>query len=1029
MSQIQSSVGLITGLPILDTVDNLIKISARPRDMLRARTEGLKSQQLALSQITSLLLGLRFEVNKLNSSEVFQARQVTSSNSDAVSASLAEGATPPLGHFMFTPAQTASAQQLLSGAIGSEAPPSTLKPTSLRFGGFLDTDIPLERLGGGSGVTRGQIRIRNRSGASAVIDFRHAHSVDDILSAINSNADIAITARVEGDRIHLVDNTSQSVSNLIVQEVDGGTTAADLGLAGIDVASDTAVGQDILYLHQGTRLSHLNDGNGVLLHDGVADLEVTLRDGTNLQVDLGAAGTLGDVLDALNAADPAKFAAAISADGDRLELTDLTAGGGNFSVTNAIGSTAADDLGLDRLTLGGTLTGRRLQAGLKTTLLSSLNGGAGLGDLGTLELTDRSGQTAVVDLLPAETIDDVLAAINAAGIGIEASLDASRGGILLRDTTGDTSSNLIVASGDATGTAEILGIAVNEATDAVQSSRLNRQTAGHATRLDDFGGGVSPGSFVIRDSNGKEAAVRLNNPAAPITTVGGVIDAINALSIDVEARLNDRGDGLLLIDRAGGTETLSVREVGTGTTAADLRLLRPAEPTPIGGETLQAIDGTAQETFELARHLSLPSIGTGGVQLGKFTIRDSSGKTAQVALNDPDNEARTLGDVIDAINAADVAVEARVNDTGDGLLLVDVAGGGGALTVTDASGKTTAADLGIAGTASAGPSGQFIDGAGTFDSTHVDADALTRLVDEINGRGAGVSASKFFDGTSYRLALSATEPGAANELLIDSHGGALQFTEIAPARDALVSFGAGPDGGILLASPTGEFENIVDGVNIQVQAPSEVPVAVSVTSTDEDLLGAVHDFVDAYNSLRDNLAEVTSFDEVEGPTGTLFGSHEVLRIDNDVSRLASSHFRGLGRFESLESVGIELDQDGKLSVNETRLQEAFAEDPESLERLFTDADRGVAVQFEGLIDQLAGESSSLLTFRTESLADKIESNVQRIDVLDSRLESERARLLKQFFAIEEAVARMQSDLAAIQGIQGIAPGSISLGQR
>jgi flagellar capping protein FliD len=63
------------------------------------------------------------------------------------------------------------------------------------------------------------------------------------------------------------------------------------------------------------------------------------------------------------------------------------------------------------------------------------------------------------------------------------------------------------------------------------------------------------------------------------------------------------------------------------------------------------------------------------------------------------------------------------------------------------------------------------------------------------------------------------------------------------------------------------------------------------------------------------------------------------------------------------------------------------------------------------------------------LADTIETNVQRIGVLDSRLESERTRLLKQFFAIEEVVARMQSDLAAIQGIQAIAPLSISLGQR
>ena len=60
-------------------------------------------------------------------------------------------------------------------------------------------------------------------------------------------------------------------------------------------------------------------------------------------------------------------------------------------------------------------------------------------------------------------------------------------------------------------------------------------------------------------------------------TVGEVIDAINGLSIGVDARINQTGDGILLVDTVGGGQTLQVREAGTGSTAADLKLLRPAE--------------------------------------------------------------------------------------------------------------------------------------------------------------------------------------------------------------------------------------------------------------------------------------------------------------------------------------------------------------------------------------------------------------------------------------------------------------------
>ena len=61
-------------------------------------------------------------------------------------------------------------------------------------------------------------------------------------------------------------------------------------------------------------------------------------------------------------------------------------------------------------------------------------------------------------------------------------------------------------------------------------------------------------------------AVDLNTLGHEAKTVGDVIDRINAsTSGKVEARINDTGDGILLVDKAGGSGTLSVSEVGTGT--------------------------------------------------------------------------------------------------------------------------------------------------------------------------------------------------------------------------------------------------------------------------------------------------------------------------------------------------------------------------------------------------------------------------------------------------------------------------------
>ena len=65
MGQIQSSVGLVTGVPIVETVDQLISISARPRDLLQSRTNLLQTEQVAITALTSLVLGLKFSSDKL----------------------------------------------------------------------------------------------------------------------------------------------------------------------------------------------------------------------------------------------------------------------------------------------------------------------------------------------------------------------------------------------------------------------------------------------------------------------------------------------------------------------------------------------------------------------------------------------------------------------------------------------------------------------------------------------------------------------------------------------------------------------------------------------------------------------------------------------------------------------------------------------------------------------------------------------------------------------------------------------------
>src|SRR5690606_1257508 len=256
----------MTGVPIEDTVNKLLAISARPRDLMVSRVAALKQQQVAVTSLTASVIAIQLAARNLGQSAVFHESAVTSSNSAVLSA--AKNGTPAVGSHTFVPVQQAQSHQLLSGGFAATDQPLGAGTISFKFGGFLDEALELGALNGGAGVQRGKIRITDRSGASEVIDLSRARTIDDVLNAINSAENIRVAAGVSGDSIQLTDLTGQTTSNLKVQDVGSGSTAADLGLAAIDVADSTALGQDIVRLNTAVPLSQLNHGNGLTFREG-----------------------------------------------------------------------------------------------------------------------------------------------------------------------------------------------------------------------------------------------------------------------------------------------------------------------------------------------------------------------------------------------------------------------------------------------------------------------------------------------------------------------------------------------------------------------------------------------------------------------------------------------------------------------------------------------------------------------------------------------------------------------------------------
>ena len=1035
MGRITSNVGLITGIPITDTVDQLIAVASQPRDLLSSRTQGLQQQQLAINTLSTRLLSLQFDLGKLKVSTPFQARTVTSQDETVLTATIASGGKPPLGSFALQPVQTASSQQLISQRFESLDDIQSSGSISFGFGGFVNKGIALDDLNNGEGVKRGEIKITDLAGNSAILGLSLAKTVDDVLDTINNEASLNVTASVNGDRLTLSDNIG-GASTLTVQEVNGGSTAADLGLAGISTTASSATGADVFGLHSGTKLTKLNDDSGVRTQAGVDDLFFTLADETaDLSLDLSGAATLGDVVDTINsdANLAGKVTATIAADGNRLELTDLTSGAGAFTVTSGATGSAAEDLGLTNAASGGVITGNRLISGLRDTLLSSLNGGQGFGTLGNVDLTDRSTATATVDLSSAETLGEIVDLLNTSGTNIVASINEAGSGILLNDSVGGAG-NLIVSNNiDGLLTADALGITVDAAQDSIDSRSLNRQTLSEATLLSSLNGGegITASDITITDSNGVSDSIDLNSSGSEAETIGDVIDAINAsVKLGVTARINDTGDGILLVNSAQGGGVLGVKDVN-GTLAADLNLTRASETIDVNGTETQVVDGTRGYSIDLsdidgsAESVSLASLNEGsGINFSDIRITDSSGNnTLALDLNGTYAGITTVGQLIDALNAEataqGVGVTASINSSGTGILLIDTAGGPENLLVEDVNG-TAAADLKILSTESTTTT---IDGIGLFSSQTASQGALETVADRINELESGVTASVLNDGQGFRLQLVVDQTGAANEILLDAGDSGFAFDELASARDALLVIGGQgtPGSGVLISSSTNDFSDVISDVNLTVQATSDTAIDVTVAKSDEDLIALVEEFVDSYNAIRSDLDDLTDFNETDFTTGLLFGTNEALRVDTQLSRVITDRYFGVGSFQSLEEIGLSVDSAGKLQLNKTELQEAFTEDSQSLQNFFTDDDDGIVAKFDAAIESLAGADNGLLTNRNNTLQSTIDTNQLRIDQLNESLDRQRETLLLQFFQLEQVIAGLRASQTALDALQPVSP--------
>jgi flagellar hook-associated protein 2 len=303
-----------------------------------------------------------------------------------------------------------------------------------------------------------------------------------------------------------------------------------------------------------------------------------------------------------------------------------------------------------------------------------------------------------------------------------------------------------------------------------------------------------------------------------------------------------------------------------------------------------------------------------------------------------------------------------------------------------------------------------------IDAAH---NTVAGIAQAINASPAGekVVAGVVTGNSAARLTITSRSTGTANAMTITQSGGdgglaaivsppaVGGLTEIQPAQnaEALVD-------GFTVTSATNAISGAIAGVDLTLLDENEAGETSELTIGYDRAAArkSIDELVKSYNALVDAVQKVASFNAESRQGGPLFGDAGVRNIVYQLRRELTSTVGGLtGPFDTLGELGISAQLDGKLSVNATTLDAAFAADFDAVGELFATKDVGIAAKLDKLLEPYL-QSGGVFDARTASLKSSIEDIGDRRDVLTQRLEALQARYLKQFNALDGLLAQLTS---------------------
>ncbi|HUX82040.1 MAG TPA: flagellar filament capping protein FliD [Halothiobacillus sp.] len=322
----------------------------------------------------------------------------------------------------------------------------------------------------------------------------------------------------------------------------------------------------------------------------------------------------------------------------------------------------------------------------------------------------------------------------------------------------------------------------------------------------------------------------------------------------------------------------------------------------------------------------------------------------------------------------------------------------------------------------------FSVGGSAFSVSVAATDTLTNIRDNINAASGnkGVQASIInvdngTGGTVSKLVFTSLNTGSSNAVTVsavDSDGNntdasglsqlaSNNLTQISAAQDSIIKID-----GNQVTSASNSVSSAVTGLTLNLtKAVVGTNVAVTVGADTSPITTALQTLVTNYNQYQTTNAGLTSYDPTANQAGPLLGDATANGVNNALRSLMGQNYTtGSTTVQNLADIGIQVDKNGVMTLDTTKLNQALTTDPNAVKTMLTDSTNGLSAKVDNVLNPYL-QYNGILDSRTQSINTQLQSITKQQSDLQARLNQYQTSLMAQFTAMDAYVAQMNSSMS------------------